>query len=83
MEIIFQLQDSVTEGIVGEVSLIRNQEIELEDEINIVWRAWELYNSFRLFEYEYIPLNVNDFVKYFNYHYQTQIESVDINSVQI
>lgn len=83
MKKVYQLHDSDTEEILGSV-LLTNQEdsnLTFDENVNELWEGWEDYNILQ--EHEKDPCDVNEFVKWFNYHYVTQIEVVDIDFIQL
>ena len=83
MKKVYQLHDSDTEEILGSV-LLTNQEdsnLTFDENVNELWVGWEDYNILQ--EHEKDPCDVNEFVKWFNYHYVTQIEVIDIDFIQL
>ena len=83
MKKVYQLHDSDTEEILGSV-LLTNQEdsnLTFDENVNELWEGWEDYNVLQ--EHEKDPCDVNEFVKWFNYHYVTQIEVIDIYFIQL
>jgi hypothetical protein len=83
MKKVYQLHDSDTEEILGSV-LLTNQEdsnLTFDENVNELWEGWEDYNVLQ--EHEKDPCDVNEFVKWFNYHYVTQIEVIDIDFIQL
>ena len=83
MKKVYQLHDSDTEEIFGSV-LLTNQEdsnLTFDENVNELWEGWEDYNVLQ--EHEKDPCDVNEFVKWFNYHYVTQIEVIDIDFIQL
>jgi hypothetical protein len=83
MKKVYQLHDSDTEEILGSV-LLTNQEdsnLTFDENVNELWEGWEDYNILQ--EHEKDPCDVNEFVKWFNYHYVTQIEVIDIDFIQL
>jgi hypothetical protein len=64
--------------------LLTNQEdsnLTFDENVNELWEGWEDYNVLQ--EHEKDPCDVNEFVKWFNYHYVTQIEVIDIDFIQL
>jgi len=83
MKKVYQLHDSDTEEILGSV-LLTNQEdsnLTFDENVNELWEGWEDYNILQ--EHEKDPCDVDEFVKWFNYHYVTQIEVIDIDFIQL
>ena len=83
MKKVYQLHDSDTEEILGSV-LLTNQEdsnLTFDENVNELWEGWEDYNVLQ--EHEKDPCDVDEFVKWFNYHYVTQIEVIDIDFIQL
>ena len=83
MKKVYQLHDSDTEEILGSV-LLTNQEdsnLTFDENVNELWEGWEDYNILQ--EHEKDPCDVNEFVKWFNYHYVTRIEVIDIDFIQL
>jgi hypothetical protein len=83
MKKVYQLHDSDTEEILGSVLLTNQEDSDLtfDENVNELWEGWEDYNILQ--EHEKDPCDVNEFVKWFNYHYVTQIEVVDIDFIQL
>jgi hypothetical protein len=83
MKKVYQLHDSDTEEILGSV-LLTNQEdsnLTFDENVNELWEGWEDYNILQ--EHEKDPCDVDEFVEWFNYHYVTQIEVIDIDFIQL
>jgi len=74
---VYQLHDIETEEIIGSV-LILNCTQENESEL---WEGWENYH--KLQEHEFDPNDINEFVKWFNDQFVTQIEDIEINFIQL
>ncbi len=83
MKKVYQLHDSDTEEILGSVLLTNQEDSDLtfDENVNELWEGWEDYNILQ--EHEKDPCDVNEFVKWFNYHYVTQIEVIDIDFIQL
>jgi uncharacterized Zn finger protein (UPF0148 family) len=70
---------TLKDGVI--VCLKCKKQTKIDENVNELWEGWEDYNVLQ--EHEKDPCDVNEFVKWFNYHYVTQIEVIDIDFIQL
>ena len=77
----YQLHDADSEEILGSVIVTLDAK-EVEDSGEAISEGWEAYNKLEETEFIEDTKEVNQFVKWFNDNYVTQIERLYIEIIQ-